>query len=291
MELKLKGKEKAWKTDCVLLVPLWNWNVNKFCDFKRSNWVLLVPLWNWNKFKWRWIFFYFCFTRTFMELKRIFSSVSGGVFPVLLVPLWNWNVGSFCQFDLERQFYSYLYGIETGKAKATFLYIIKFYSYLYGIETFDLQEKNLEYYRFTRTFMELKLDKVYGQFKSDGVLLVPLWNWNILGDSLYQKLLGFTRTFMELKRIFLISPLVALAFYSYLYGIETHYYQRRCNMCYVLLVPLWNWNNGIPGTDANLVGFTRTFMELKLRSTNRTKNLINVLLVPLWNWNYSLQTK
>ena len=60
--------------------------------------------------------------------------------------------------------------------------------------------------------------------------------------------LGFTRTFMELK-------LFKIWFYL----------KIRC----VLLVPLWNWNDEYEKKMRKYESFTRTFMELKRRSTPR----------------------
>ena len=53
---------------------------------------------------------------------------------------------------------------------------------------------------------------------------------------------GFTRTFMELKRLRLTAPYASLD---------------------VLLVPLWNWNPKIFLFQDFEQRFTRTFMELK----------------------------
>ena len=52
----------------------------------------------------------------------------------------------------------------------------------------------------------------------------------------------FTRTFMELKQAQQSSAEAQrIEFYSYLYGIETHYQVTVSrDGCTVLLVPLWN---------------------------------------------------
>ena len=97
---------------------------------------------------------------------------------------------------------------------------------------------------FNRTFMELKLRIDSLQNLYDAVLIVPLWNWNVISSifilnprnvlivplwnwnsiaiSLQIEIMCFNRTFMELKLIYLIRE----DFWLYV----------------VLIVPLWNWN-------------------------------------------------
>ena len=73
---------------------------------------------------------------------------------------------------------------------------------------------------FNRTFMELKFEGDGSLIDDDEkVLIVPLWNWNLLSMKLMIFSACFNRTFMELK---LSSP----------YGMKT----RQT----VLIVPLWN---------------------------------------------------
>ena len=75
------------------------------------------------------------------------------------------------------------------------------------------------------------------------VLIVPLWNWNNCEVGEKRMILGFNRTFMELK-----------------YIKHVKYEMLKC----VLIVPLWNWNLITRKADAQtVVGFNRTFMELK----------------------------
>ena len=116
MELKLLSDQIVCNFFiCVLIVPLWNWNVApfafallasarsnrtfmelKFLDFwigKGVASVLIVPLWNWN-----WIIkgcynILRCSNRTFMELKCPTRPNNEMTQKVLIVPLWNWNLG------------------------------------------------------------------------------------------------------------------------------------------------------------------------------------------------------
>ena len=77
--------------------------------------------------------------------------------------------------------------------------------------------------------------------------------------------------------------------------------------CFVLIVPLWNWNTILPEGGGGYAGFNCTFMELKSEesellivatksfnctfmelkytASERSETLILVLIVPLWNWN------
>ena len=118
---------------------------------------------------------------------------------------------------------------------------------------------------FNRTFMELKYNRIRTTNKFWGVLIVPLWNWNMHQPERLPRLqmvlivplwnwntfeqtareisLCFNRTFMELKFIRIRNFFV----------LNT-----------VLIVPLWNWNI----FDAPI-----------------TVLVPKVLIVPLWNWN------
>ena len=90
MELKYEFSRSAIQKQNVLIVPLWNWNIDivwsndgtegSNCTFMELKlvcndiewgkmYVLIVPLWNWNVF-----------------LRPLLCSLE-----VLIVPLWNWN--------------------------------------------------------------------------------------------------------------------------------------------------------------------------------------------------------
>ena len=140
------------------------------------------------------------------------------------------------------------------------------------------------------------------------VLIVPLWNWNKTyfandGDGV-----SFNRTFMELKSVFfLTSRPYPLGFNRTFMELKYEKWIRRSWSLSVLIVPLWNWNNGnfeideegnlvliVPLWNWNLKGFARrlnvswfnrTFMELKWKQRKRLSISVFVLIVPLWNWN------
>ena len=138
-----------------------------------------------------------------------------------------------------------------------------------------------------RTFMELKFGYVWPQTWGNGVLIVPLWNWNKAMEKKTEVKACSNRTFMELKS------------YNRCGG-----YHQGC----VLIVPLWNWNYravasprytegrsnrtfmelkwscSIAKADMKW-GSNRTFMELKLLRTTPDALFRVVLIVPLWNWN------
>ena len=89
---------------CVLIVPLWNWNVERdlsVCDLSE---VLIVPLWNWNFIIHRNIHAFFGFNCTFMELKWRSSKRSYRCNTVLIVPLWNWNSAHRADGALQKGF-------------------------------------------------------------------------------------------------------------------------------------------------------------------------------------------
>ena len=54
----------------------------------------------------------------------------------------------------------------------------------------------------------------------------------------------------------------------------------------VLIVPLWNWNLRYPNTKLRKKSSNCTFMELKLDKEDNRSIWAQVLIVPLWNWNY-----
>ena len=114
---------------------------------------------------------------------------------------------------------------------------------------------------------------------------------------------------MELKHDFGIVDVVSIAFYSYLYGIETR--ERllwiQASQCFtrtfmelkhltryrpipqhtVLLVPLWNWNVRPVGPCAPVLPFYSYLYGIETEIPDDTEFWTKcVLLVPLWNWNY-----
>ena len=93
MELKFSVCLLSSNILAVLIVPLWNWNVDLLRYGLDPTTVLIVPLWNWNfrsksdieRERLR-------SNRTFMELKSailILKCIT--LLIVLIVPLWNWN--------------------------------------------------------------------------------------------------------------------------------------------------------------------------------------------------------
>ena len=107
----------------------------------------------------------------------------------------------------------------------------------------EWRKRNREKYRSNRTFMELKLlsDNVVTYLFM--VLIVPLWNWNILG-------LVRTQRFNSV----LIVPL-----WNWNKTDRTGNDVRQP----VLIVPLWNWNRNQRSEGISRLGSNRTFMELK----------------------------
>ena len=103
-----------------------------------------------------------------------------------------------------------------------------------------------------------------------------------------KKIIGFTRTFMELKLmrkrmdassadVVLLVPL-----WNWNFPCESHDDTRGI----VLLVPLWNWNT----RESTLYGKEYWFYSYLygIETIYRSSSVlaIRVLLVPLWNWNF-----
>ena len=114
--------------------------------------------------------------------------------------------------------------------------------------------------------MELKLWIASRLIKSMRVLIVPLWNWNLLQPSRGLRICGSNCTFMELKS-----------------GCRSSCPPRPRP---VLIVPLWNWNCvGSTALGGSPIRSNCTFMELKCLSRTPVSRAPLVLIVPLWNWN------
>ena len=160
-----------------------------------------------------------------------------------------------------------------------------------------------------RTFMELKCDKLYIKDSWVKVLIAPLWNWNCQGWQSGSISDGSSnRTFMELK---CISPAIksARSYRSNRTFMELKLYPVKATFkaSFVLIAPLWNWNDIATRWAWPLPSSNRTFMELKsilavftvpwMISSNRTfmelksdrpatrRAAPRVLIAPLWNWN------
>ena len=140
-----------------------------------------------------------CSNRTFMELKFGWRLTPPPLVPVLIVPLWNWNGGRPSYFCL---------GCCSNR---TFMELKLTKAFQYG---FGMPSSN-------RTFMELKLDWFYWchvrlyvlivplwnwnlvknvfQYTPSRVLIVPLWNWNNKSFDMPMPISRSNRTFMELK--------------------------------------------------------------------------------------------
>ena len=114
MELKFFLCCILFSVSCVLIVPLWNWNIDYALLESKDIHVLIVPLWNWNysitlfviykdysfnctimELKWkeryRLCYQYSSFNCTIMELKFDCLHILNRLRFVLIVPLWNWN--------------------------------------------------------------------------------------------------------------------------------------------------------------------------------------------------------
>ena len=96
------------------------------------------------------------------------------------------------------------------------------------------------------------------------VLIVPLWNWNTHPARPRLPSNCFNRTFMELK------------LHRQIRG--------RHIFCFNRTFMELKWAQR-PAGGGGLVGFNRTFMELKYPKKDGLRRSTIVLIVPLWNWN------
>ena len=121
--------------------------------------------------------------------------------------------------------------------------------------------------RSNRTFMELKYLTIHETRKLVcKVLIVPLWNWNLIDVGQRNALLDV-----------LIVPL---------WNWNAFVGGKQVPDNLVLIVPLWNWNWAArPQRQPRKPRSNRTFMELKWLSPVVIMSKTSVLIVPLWNWN------
>ena len=122
--------------DRVLIWPLRNWNIRclpatirpfgfwsylwgiettEVPGIYQAEFVLILPMRNWNSW--------------------ILISIRHKSFMVLILPMRNWNAASWKRFGQLFKFWSYLWGIETGKRRHCRPGKPGFWSYLWGIET------------------------------------------------------------------------------------------------------------------------------------------------------------
>ena len=122
-----------------------------------------------------------------------------------------------------------------------------------------------------------------GQKLLHEVLIVPLWNWNIVITLIpFLLTLSSNRTFMELKFIELLAAHTLLVVLIVpLWNWNPRPYISPLILQFVLIVPLWNWNKVKEAEIAQYAASSnRTFMELKylpephcsngMRCSNRT---------------------
>ena len=114
--------------------------------------------------------------------------------------------------------------------------------------------------------MELKYFYRNEQWEDSKVLIVPLWNWNLVIDEKTYNNLSFNCTFMELKsssssKASWTQQVLIVPLWNWNYG----FYKNHKQLYQVLIVPLWNWNS---------------------EDREGKKTVETVLIVPLWNWNW-----
>ena len=173
------------REQCVLIVPLWNWNVinPKPSDIAAS--VLIVPLWNWNRMvkgcnntwrdvlivpSWNWNLNY--------TLYLIFREL------VLIVPYWNWNWRNILKKMINSSFNCTIMELK---------YMIK-ESYTVKYRVLIVPSWNWNH----------RVHHPLSWLLS--ALIVPLWNWNYLKcRCLGIANWGFNCTIMELKLLYFSS--------------------------------------------------------------------------------------
>ena len=158
---------------------------------------------------------------------------------------------SFWTIKTQKRFQSYLYGIEMPFFFPAARALASFNRTFMELKSGFLYHVSVTRPSFNRTFMELKLYYIIIYYYNVKVSIVPLWNWN------YVAAMGLTG---------------ALAFQSYLYGIEMTSWLLVCLSYLVSIVPLWNWNRWRSHPGKRMFrSFNRTFMELKCYTRGQIK--------------------
>ena len=117
--------------------------------------------------------------------------------------------------------------------------------------------------------MELKLNRVLRIQWIHSVLIVPLWNWNVV--------------------ILQVLPPNWMVLIVPLWNWNTFEVKVLRFVYDVLIVPLWNWNDWRGRFRWFGHGINCTVVELKLSEASTVPSpVILVLIVPLWNWNLFL---
>ena len=155
MELKDSDGNPVTDVDTVSIAPLWNWKISVVMVSTGNSIVSIAPLWNWKV------------SHDYISANhRLFQSHLYGIerkmvlyirywTKVSIAPLWNWKVVMFLLW----------------------LPLLQFQSHLYGIESVQEQWNQSWHQRFNRTFMELKVARLYLWRWSSSVSIAPLWNW------------------------------------------------------------------------------------------------------------------
>ena len=139
------------------------------CDWvSRWRWcVLIVPLWNWNQGD----------GQSLGRSERVLivplwnwndeeNLILSGCWIVLIVPLWNWNDDT-CSWAKDIRSFNRTF-MELKWKKPLFT--------------------RLRSLSFNRTFMELKYQTKCINKHLNNVLIVPLWNWNMITYYLHRLL-------------------------------------------------------------------------------------------------------
>ena len=119
------------------------------------------------------------------------------------------------------------------------------------------------------------------------VLIVPLWNWNEARKFFRDMSLRINCTVVELKPNRSQAGLTTKGCINCTVVELKHDRIKKENVDgNVLIVPLWNWNSLIGDFSCvSLASINCTVVELKRLFCTRRYVRFSVLIVPLWNWN------
>ena len=169
----------------------------------------------------------------------------------------NWNVPAVVSLPNNRQFWSYLWGIETRhRSHQNRSGRPRFWSYLWGIETRAWIEDEYRKVQFWSYLwgIETSLNSLNRAIRNF-VLIVPMRNWNRCARS---------------------NSSPRHRFWSYLWGIETRPQAPAASRrTAVLIVPMRNWNKLDTKNTRRLVGMCWSYLwgiETTLRPSSRSRS-------------------
>ena len=162
---------------------------------------------------------------------------------VSIAPLWNWKCGSPSQGRWHLWFQSHLYGIERSNILFHPEWKLRFNRTFMELKEYNCAFKFRPVFKFQSHLYGIERTKWNDWSPPARVSIAPLWNWKYMPCTIKFR---------------------AHMFQSHLYGIESFHFFASSIAPTVSIAPLWNWKWLVLPLLVAVLGFNRTFMELKV---------------------------